>query len=97
MAFIKPIGKIDISILEKEFGQIRTDVIIITDERIKHIKERHPDDYTLFQKFGKESVENPNYIIKDGKNHGTVFMVKNSIYRLRERNLRKMLEKNVSV
>ena len=30
-----------------------------------HIKERHPEDYDLFQLYGKERVENPDLIIKD--------------------------------
>ena len=87
---------------------------------MSHIKERHPEDYELFEKYGKDSVENPDFIIKDGKHDGTVFMVKklqetnlnvvvrvvletdkeglkNSVmtfYRIRERNLRKLIDKN---
>ena len=83
-------------------------------------KVRHPEDYELFIKYGAETVRDPDIIIKDGKNEGTVFMIrklpntnlnvvvrvaletdeeglKNSVmtfYRIRERNLRKMVEKN---
>lgn len=97
-----------------------TDEIVVTDERIAHIKERHFFDYELFEKYGVECVQNPDYIIKDNKNAATVFMVKklpdtnlnvvsklaldsdekklkNSVmtfYRIRERNLRKLIEKN---
>lgn len=120
MAIIRSLGKIDIKCLEKEFGKIQTDEIIVTDERINHIKERHPEDYELFEKYGKDSVKDPDIIIKDGKHEGTVFMVKklpdtnlnvvirvaleideeglkNSVmtfYRIRERNLQKMIAKN---
>ena len=78
------------------------------------------EDYDLFEKYGKDSVENPDFVIKDGKHDGTVFMVKklqetnlnvvvrvvietdkeglkNSVmtfYRIRERNLRKLIDKN---
>lgn len=120
MACIKPLGEIDTSVLEKEFGKIQTRDIIITGERLGHIKERHPEDYELFEKYGKISVEKPDIVIKDGKHEGTVFMVKrlentnlnvvvrvvletdgtglkNSVmtfYRIRERNLKKLIEKN---
>lgn len=117
---IQNLGKINTKVLEKEFGKIQTDEIIVTNERIDHIKERHPEDYDLFEKYGRESVSAPDLIIKDIKNKGTVFMVKklpetnlnvvvrvvletddsklkNSVmtfYRIRERNLKKLIEKN---
>lgn len=69
------LGNIDISILEKEFGRLQTNEIIVTDERIAHIKEKHSMDYDLFEKYGAECVQNPDYIVRDNKNKGTVFMV----------------------
>ena len=120
MSEIRNLGKINTKILEKEFGKIQTEEIIVTNERIDHIKERHPEDYNLFEKYGKESVSSPDLIIKDVKNKSTVFMIKklpetnlnvvvrvvletdnskwkNSVmtfYRIRERNLKKLIEKN---
>lgn len=120
MLGMRSLGKINTSILEKEFGRMQTDEIIVTDERASHIKERHLMDYELFEKYGEECVRNPDYVIKDCKNEATVFMVKklpdtnlnvvsklaldmdekklkNSVmtfYRIRERNLRKLIEKN---
>ena len=64
------------SILEKEFGKLQTSEIIVTNERINHIKEKHLIDYELFEKYSVACVQNPDYIIKDNKNKGTVFMVK---------------------
>lgn len=120
MTEIRNLGRINTKVLEKEFGKIQTDEIIVTNERITHIKERHPEDYDLFEKYGRESVSFPDLIVKDIKNKGTVFMVKklpetnlnvvvrvvleteddklkNSVmtfYRIRERNLKKLIEKN---
>lgn len=120
MTEIRNLGKINTDVLEKEFGRIQTDEIIITNERIDHIKQRHPEDYALFERYGEESVTCPDLVIKDIKNTGTVFMVKklpetnlnvvvrvvleiddsrlkNSVmtfYRIREKNLRKLIEKN---
>lgn len=76
MEEVRSLGNINISILEKEFGEIQTSETIVTSERIAHIKERHQIDYELFEKYGEECVRNPDYIIKDNKNEGTVFMIK---------------------
>lgn len=76
-----------------------------------------------FEQYGIQCVQNPDYIIKDGKNENTVFMImklpntnlnvvsrlaletdknglKNSVmtfYRIRERNLKKLMDKNARV
>lgn len=70
------LGKIDTAVFEKEFGLLHTDEIIITNERIEHIKLHHPEDYALFEKYAAQTLENPDKIIKDIKNSGTVFMIK---------------------
>lgn len=75
MPEVQCLGKINTEVLEKEFGKIQTDEIIVTNERLAHIKKRHPEDYALFEKYGKESVSAPDLIVKDVKNKGTVFMV----------------------
>ena len=114
------LGNLDPTPLTAFFGQLQTTEVIVTDERIAHIKERHPEDLLLFEQYGREAVLSPDLIILDGKHIGTVFAVKklpdtnlnvvvrlvletdeagfkNSVmtfYRLRERNLKKLLEKN---
>ena len=114
------LGNLDPTPLTAFFGQLQTTEVIVTDERIAHIKERHPEDLLLFEQYGREAVLFPDLIIRDGKLIGTVFAVKklpdtnlnvvvrlvletdeagfkNSVmtfYRLRERNLKKLLEKN---
>ena len=74
---IIPLGKLNLKPLENEFGRFRTDEIIVTNERLDHIKIHHPQDYDLFEKYGKDSVLTPDIIIKDCKNDNTVFMIKN--------------------
>lgn len=76
MAEITKLGKIDTQPLEQEFGKLKTDEIIVTNERLDHIKTRHPEDYSLFEKYGVSTVESPDLIIRDLKNDNTVFMVK---------------------
>ena len=57
MAEIIQLGKINTTPLEKEFGKLKTDEIIITNERIDHIKKRHPEDFLLFEKYGVKPLK----------------------------------------
>lgn len=75
MAEFRKLGVIDINILYPIFGNIFTNEIIVSSERLEHIKKRHPQDYLLFEKYGADTVRAPNYIICDTKNKGTIFMV----------------------
>lgn len=61
------IGKIDKSIYKCVTEDMRTDEIIITDERIQHIKERHPNDYERYCLYMREAVLHPEYIIEANK------------------------------
>ena len=114
------LGNLEPSPLISTFGHLQTTEVVVTDERIAHIKERHPEDYLLFEQYGRESILSPDILIQDIKNVGTVFAVKklpdtnlnvvlrlvldtdnpdfkNSVmtfYRIREKNLKKLMEKN---
>ena len=57
--------KLDKELYKVITEDIRTDEVIITDERIQHIQERHPDDYERFSTYLAEIVQNPDYIIRD--------------------------------
>ena len=61
------IGKIDIEKYKCVTEDIKTDEVIITDERIRHIKERHPQDYEKYCRYMSEIVTNPDYIIEANK------------------------------
>ena len=67
MTEIQSLGNIDIQVLTKEFVKIQTDEIIVTNERISHIKERHPNDYERFCSYIPEMISNPDYIIEANK------------------------------
>ncbi|MDE7302793.1 MAG: hypothetical protein K2N60_05690 [Oscillospiraceae bacterium] len=64
---MKIIGKLDIEIYKCIADSIITDEVIITEERIRHIKERHPNDYELFCSYMREVIEEPEYIIEANK------------------------------
>lgn len=76
MAEFNKLGRINTQPLEKEFGKLKTDEIVVTDERLEHIRNRHPEDFELFEQYGTSTVETPDLIIKDEKSENTVFMVK---------------------
>ena len=63
-------------VVEKEFGELNTDKVILRDERIEHIKERHPDAVEIIKKYVKDIIENPDYILKDSKNVDTIWHIK---------------------
>lgn len=64
---VHPVGKIDKNIYKCITEDIVTDEVIITDERIGHIKERHPNDYERYCEYLKLIVEEPDYIVETKK------------------------------
>ncbi len=64
---VHTVGKIDKNIYKCITEDIVTDEVIITDERIRHIQERHPNDYERYYRYLKEILEHPQYIIESNK------------------------------
>lgn len=62
---IHEVGKIEIEKFNAISEKIKTDEVIITEERIKHIKDRHPNDYERYSQYISKMVENPQYILED--------------------------------
>lgn len=70
------IGKLDKEKLGRYKTKIITDEIILTEERIKHIREHHPGDYEKYGRYIFEIINNPDYIINDNKNIDTILYMK---------------------
>lgn len=64
---VHSVGKIDRNIYKCITEDIITDEVIITDERIGHIKERHPNDFERYCEYLKLIVEEPDYIVETSK------------------------------
>ena len=64
---VHPVGKIDREIYKCITDDITTDEVIITDERIGHIRERHPNDFEQYYQYLKDAVERPDYIVETNK------------------------------
>lgn len=58
------IGKIDRDIYKCVSDNIKTEDVIITEERVQHIKEQHNDDYEMFGKYIPQIMANPDYIVE---------------------------------
>lgn len=71
------IAKIDKEKLGKYRYKIITEDVILTEERIKHIKEHHPGDYEKYGIYIRKIIEEPDYILEDNKNIDTVLYLKN--------------------
>ena len=68
------VGKIDKSIYSCISDDIVTDEVVITDNQIEHIKDRHPNDYERFSKYFGEIVEQPDYIIQANRPNTAVIL-----------------------
>ena len=70
------IGKIDKNKIGKFKDKIVTEDVILSEERIKHIKEHHPGDYEKYNKHIKAIIEDPDYVLVDNKNIDTLLYMK---------------------
>lgn len=69
------VGRIDIAKYSVISSNIRTDEVIITEERIKHIRQRHPNDFERYSGCIAAVIETPDYILKSEKPN-TAFLLK---------------------
>ena len=61
------VGKIKREIYSCITEDIKTDEVIITEERVQHIKDRHPSDYERYYEYLTEIIEDPQYIVETAK------------------------------
>ena len=92
---LKYIGKIDKNKLSKYASKIIIEDVIITDERLAHIKEHHPELEDNEIKSAEEVLKNPDYIFEDRKNKDTLLMVKR--LKFNKKNYRMVVKLNTSI
>ena len=68
------VGKINKDIYKCVTENIVTDEVIITDERIQHIKDRHPNDFEKFVNYISNAIEQPDYIVEANKPNTAVVL-----------------------
>jgi len=68
------IGRIDRDIYRAISEDITTDEAIITDERIQHIREKHPNDFERYERYLTLIVGTPDYVIEANKPASAVLL-----------------------
>ena len=69
------IGKINKNIYNCVTEDITTEEVIITDNQINHIKNRHPNDYENFSSYFSDILSDPDFILEANKPN-TAFILK---------------------
>lgn len=69
------IGKINKNIYKCVTEDITTEEVIITDNQINHIKNRHPNDYENFSSYFSDILSGPDFILEANKPN-TAFILK---------------------
>ena len=62
---VREVGSIDVQIFKDKFGEIQTDKVIITDERLEHIKNHHSRDIELFNEYVHSCITTPEMLYYD--------------------------------
>ena len=73
------VGKLDKKIFSCVTNDIVTDEVVITEQQIEHIQNRHPNDYERFHSYFSEIVRNPDYIIESNKPNTALILKEISI------------------
>jgi len=73
VADVSKIGEINPKHFENVFPVLTNDVVI-TDERIAHIKAHHPKDYERYAEYIPQILKNPDYILKANRPHSAVLL-----------------------
>lgn len=71
---MQTVGRIDIQKYSCAVSDIKRDEVIITDDRILHIQERHPHNYKRFCAHIPQIIADPDYIIKANKPNTAVVL-----------------------
>ena len=73
---VQTVGRIHLETYRCITDDISTDEVIITSERIEHIKERHPGAFEKVKPFLEAALKTPDYILADDKNPNTGLILK---------------------
>jgi hypothetical protein len=72
---VRVVGKIDIKKYRVVSENIRTDEVIMTDERVRHVQERHPGDFERYAGYMADMIADPQYILEANRPN-TAFLLK---------------------
>lgn len=70
------VGKLDKTIYSSITEEFVTDEVIITEEQLQHIRERHPNVSENILNYITLVLQQPDYIIEDNKHNHSAMIVK---------------------
>ena len=73
---IHSLGKLNIEIYSCITTDCITDEVIITEEQLSHIREKHPEAYQDTLLYVKDVLDDPDYIFKDKKENSGIVVKK---------------------
>ena len=71
---VQIVGKINIATYRCVSAEIVTDEVVMTEERIEHIRKRHPNDYERFCTYIPRMIAEPDYIVQENKANTAVIL-----------------------
>ncbi len=81
-----------VDVIENVFGKLNTQTVVLTEERAAHISQRHPEDYALFERFGSQTIAEPDFILCDEKNAHTLLFLR----RMEQNNLNTIVRLSIA-
>ena len=71
---VQIVGKINIATYRCVSVEIVTDEVVMTEERIEHIRKQHPNDYERFCTYIPRMIAEPDYIVQANKANTAVIL-----------------------
>ena len=71
---VQIVGKINIATYRCVSAEIVTDEVVMTEERIEHIRKQHPNDYERFCTYIPRMIAEPDYIVQANKANTAVIL-----------------------
>ena len=73
---VREIATIQIDKVSTFWGKKIEHSVVLSDERIGHIMQRHPGAYEQYGHYMSQAIEQPDYILEDTKNINTAVFIR---------------------
>ena len=73
---VREIATIQLDKISARWGDGIDQTVVLSDERIGHIMERHPGAYEQYGQYVSQTIEQPDYILEDMKNANTAAFIR---------------------
>ena len=73
---VREIATIHLDKISARWGEEIEQKVVLSDERIGHIMERHPGAFEQYGQYVSQTIEEPDYILEDMKNANTAAFIR---------------------